>query len=253
MRKLLAGVAVLALLSAGPAFAQQSSTSDSTSGANSGSASQANNQNSNGANTNTSTNTNIGSDAHANSGSTSTANTRSEATGGTSSATSTGGSSQASNGSAASSNNQGVTINSVTPEKTTATVRTVPNVYAPALTTTLTETCMGSTSLGGSGVGVGVTIGTTWHDKDCVRRLNAREMSQTLGDRDAARALLCEDEDIRKAYESVGIDCHMRTAVAEPKEAPAAQSYSAPPPPPPPPPAGTMAPIPNPAPKGERG
>ena len=132
------------------------------------------------------------------------------------------------------------------------TIKTVPTTYAPALTTTLTETCMGSTSAAGAGVGFGFSLGTTWHDKDCVRRLNAREMAQTLGDREAARALLCQDDNVRKAYESVGEACAtpwapktaLNTTPSEPMIAPQ-----------PVPDDSKMEPIPNPAPKpyGERG
>ena len=43
-------------------------------------------------------------------------------------------------------------------------VNTVPDVSAPGLTTTLTETCMGSTSAGGAVVGFGFSFGTTWRD-----------------------------------------------------------------------------------------
>ena len=143
-------------------------------------------------------------------------------------------------------NAQNITFNSTAPQNTKARVETVPQVYAPALSTTLTETCMGSTSGGISVMGFGGTLGTTWNDAQCVRRLNAREMAQTLGDRDAARALLCQDKDIAAAYAAVGEDCRMRY------EKPVPVAQAAPPPPfvinnniPPPPPA-VMAPIPNP-------
>jgi hypothetical protein len=257
--------AALALICAGPAFAQ--STSDSTSGATSGSTSGAAannvNQTANGAQTTTVAPVNNG-DSRATSGSSSNAETssNSQASGGTSYSGASGGNANAANGSASSGNNQGVTINSTTPKEQT--VRTAPQVYAPALTTTLTETCMGSTSLGGSGVGVGVTIGTTWHDKDCVRRLNARELAQTLGDRDAARALLCEDEAIRTAYEKIGRSCYTPVAVnapapmpPAPPEAPPTVALPAPQSVPVPPinSKGTMEPIPNPTSHsgGERG
>jgi hypothetical protein len=114
---------------------------------------------------------------------------------------------------------------------------------------------MGSSSAAGSGVGFGFSLGSTWRDAACVRRLNAREMAQTLGDRDAARALMCQDKDVAAAYASVGQSCTQRTlvAVAPP---PAQQAYQAPPAetPPNPPVAEShpMQPIPNP-PKTPRG
>ena len=125
-------------------------------------------------------------------------------------------------------------------------IESVPQVYAPALSTTLTETCMGSTSGGVSVMGFGGTLGTTWNDAQCVRRLNAREMAQTLGDRDAARALMCQDKDVAAAYLAVGQDCRAKWVQ---------QVAVAPIPPPPPvvinvpapaPAVQMMAPVPNP-------
>jgi hypothetical protein len=141
-------------------------------------------------------------------------------------------------------NAQNITFNNVAPNKTK--LETVPQVYAPALSTTLTETCMGSTSGGISVMGFGGTLGTTWNDAQCVRRLNAREMAQTLGDRDAARALMCQDKDVAAAYLAVGQDCRAKWV----------QQVAVAPPPPTPPmiinvpaapaPVVQMAPIPNP-------
>jgi len=151
-------------------------------------------------------------------------------------------------------NAQSITFNSEAVDH----VKTNPAVYAPGLTTTLTETCMGSTSGGISVLGFGGTLGTTWSDTQCVRRLNAREMAQTLGDREAARALLCQDENVAAAYAAVDQSCFLAVAsVRVPvREEPPPPVTSAPPPLEPKPPA-TMQPIPNPpAPtpyKGERG
>jgi hypothetical protein len=41
----------------------------------------------------------------------------------------------------------------------------VPAVVAPSLTTTLSETCMGSTSMGIAGAGFGISFGSTWKDE----------------------------------------------------------------------------------------
>lgn len=51
-----------------------------------------------------------------------------------------------------------------------------PAVAAPALTTTLTDTCMGSWSAGLSVPGGGATFGKTQIDDDCVARLHARQL-----------------------------------------------------------------------------
>ena len=90
--------------------------------------------------------------------------------------------------------------------------RMVPGVIAPALTTTLSETCMGSTSMGASGVGFGFSIGSTWRDEACVRRLDSREIRSFgagLQPRDAvlfhfaAKERMCEADKIREAFERV--------------------------------------------------
>jgi len=112
---------------------------------------------------------------------------------------------------------------------------------------------MGSSSLGVSVIGWGASGGTTWRDGDCVRRLNARELAQTVGDREAARQLLCGDRDIYRVYEALGRPCALKpdgkrnpeyrvaaaneepTPVTPPPEE-AAPEPAAPPPPPPAPP-----------------
>jgi len=113
-------------------------------------------------------------------------------------------------------NAQNITYNN--PSKVTETVKTTPGIVAPALTTTLTETCLGSVTGGVSFIGGGVTGGKTYVDQACVRRLNAREIAQTLNDRDAAKEVMCGDADVRKAYEIVGRPCGVKP---EPVAAPA--------------------------------
>ena len=77
---------------------------------------------------------------------------------------------------------------------------------APSLTTTLTETCMGSTSLGAGMSGGSVVFGTTWEDEACVRRLDAREL-KSIGDAEASKELMCSSKAVRKAFKSVGRPC----------------------------------------------
>ena len=93
------------------------------------------------------------------------------------------------------------------PGKVTETFKTTPGVTASPLTTTLTETCMGSYTGGVSGIGFGVTGGATVVDKACVRRLNAREVAQTLGDKEAAREIMCGDPDVNSAFAALGRPC----------------------------------------------
>ena len=84
----------------------------------------------------------------------------------------------------------------------------VPAVVAPSLTTTLSETCMGSTSMGVAGAGFGVSFGSTWKDEACVRRLDSRELrsfGSGLAPNDAilfhfaAKERMCADPKIRAA------------------------------------------------------
>jgi len=82
----------------------------------------------------------------------------------------------------------------------------VPNVSAPNLATTLTETCMGSTSAGAAAAGWGFSFGTTWRDHACVRRLDARQMT-AFGDMATAREMMCDSDLVREAAKRVGRPC----------------------------------------------
>lgn len=88
-------------------------------------------------------------------------------------------------------------------------LRSAPPVGAPSLTTTLTETCMGSSTGGLSLMGFGLSGGTTWKDEECIRRLNARELAQTLHEYDAAKELLCGNPEINEVYKQLNRPCLM--------------------------------------------
>ena len=94
------------------------------------------------------------------------------------------------------------------------TMRNVPNVSAPALTTTLTETCMGSTSIGGAGICFGISFGTTWRDSACVRRLDARQL-QALGYTLGAKELMCDSDAVRQALKRAGKPCYVDLPLEE--------------------------------------
>ena len=87
-------------------------------------------------------------------------------------------------------------------------VKNVPAVSAPALTTTLTETCMGSTSVGAGWVGFGFSFGSTWRDSACVRRLDARQLS-SLGYNLGAKELMCDSDAVRAALKRAGKPCYV--------------------------------------------
>jgi hypothetical protein len=84
--------------------------------------------------------------------------------------------------------------------------KSVGMAVAPALTTTFSETCMGSTSAGAGFAGGAVSVGSTWEDEACIRRLDAREI-KSLGDAEAAKELLCESAKVRAAFKRVGRPC----------------------------------------------
>jgi hypothetical protein len=82
----------------------------------------------------------------------------------------------------------------------------VPAVSAPNLATTLTETCMGSTSFGASGSGFGFSFGTTWRDSACVRRLDARQMS-AFNETAISIEMMCDSDLVREAAKRANRPC----------------------------------------------
>lgn len=93
----------------------------------------------------------------------------------------------------------------------TYTVKSAPTIAAPALTSTFSDTCMGSSSFGLSLVGFGATGGTTTVDEACVRRLDSREF-RAMGMIDVALALLCQSPANRQAVEATGRACPSATS-----------------------------------------
>ena len=68
------------------------------------------------------------------------------------------------------------------------------------------DTCMGSSSIGGQGVGFGLSIGTTWDDDNCRRLKNSRQLV-ALGFPRAAVALMCMDDEVKTAMRQAGAAC----------------------------------------------
>lgn len=110
----------------------------------------------------------------------------------------------------------GNTINFNTPGNTTSkteisgtqTIRNVPSVSGPPLTTS-NDTCMGSTSGSLNLAGLGIGGGSTWVDNNCKRLKNAREL-WNMGMKGAGMALMCKDPENREALESTGYVCPAR-------------------------------------------
>ena len=87
----------------------------------------------------------------------------------------------------------------------TQTIKNVPSVGGPALTTS-NDTCMGSTSGSVNIAGLGIGGGSTWTDTNCKRLKNAREL-WNMGMKGAGMALMCMDSDNRDALTSSGYEC----------------------------------------------
>jgi hypothetical protein len=85
---------------------------------------------------------------------------------------------------------------------TNGSLSTVPNVFAPGLTSAALETCLGSVSGGGSWLGTGITLGGTIPDPSCTARLDARTL-WSFGLKKAAVARLCASVDIYNSMPDV--------------------------------------------------
>lgn len=101
-------------------------------------------------------------------------------------------------------NNTGATT-SVVDYRGSYTVKNVPSVSGPNLTTS-NDTCMGSTSASANGAGVGLSFGTTWTDEHCKRLKMSREL-WNKGMKAASLAMDCMDPQAQAALEMTGSKC----------------------------------------------
>jgi hypothetical protein len=97
-------------------------------------------------------------------------------------------------------------INSSDPPSTQSRLTTTPTVVAPGLTAAGIETCLGSAAGGISLMGGGFTFGSTRVDEGCTIRLLARQL-YAFGFQKAAVALMCQDEHVAAAMQTVGSPC----------------------------------------------
>jgi hypothetical protein len=81
----------------------------------------------------------------------------------------------------------------------------VSTAQAAALATS-PEACMGSSSIGGQGVGFGLSIGSTWENEDCKLRKGAGLLF-AMGAKGAAKEMLCGHETYRAAFLAAGEPC----------------------------------------------
>lgn len=109
-------------------------------------------------------------------------------------------------GSAAGNNTDTTVISNAAPIPSNTQIKMAPAITAPGLTTTLTETCLGSISGGVSILGGGITGGSTVRDSRCGNRLDAREI-RGWGENDVAKEIMCGTEEVRAAYKRVGRPC----------------------------------------------
>lgn len=85
------------------------------------------------------------------------------------------------------------------------TVKNVPSVSGPNLTTS-NDTCMGSSSGSANGPGIGISFGTTWTDEQCKRLKMSREL-WNKGMKAASLAMDCMDPAAMAALEITGTRC----------------------------------------------
>ena len=71
------------------------------------------------------------------------------------------------------------------------TVKNVPNVYGGNVYPT--APCMGSSTVGGAGVGFGFSVGSSWTDDECGIRETSRSFN-SMGLKDDALAVLCSSK-----------------------------------------------------------
>lgn len=81
----------------------------------------------------------------------------------------------------------------------------VSGASAPGLTSA-NGSCMGSTSIGGQGVGFGFSVGGTWTDGDCDRRYDSIRL-QELGFKSAAALMMCGKASVATAMKEAGTPC----------------------------------------------
>jgi hypothetical protein len=79
------------------------------------------------------------------------------------------------------------------------TVKTVPNVFSGNVYPT--APCMGSSTVGGAGVGFGFSIGSSWTDDECGIRETSRSFN-ALGLKDDAVRVLCTSK-----YAATAVAC----------------------------------------------
>tara|TARA_R110002049_G_scaffold1614_2_gene12248 strand:- start:715 stop:1239 length:525 start_codon:yes stop_codon:yes gene_type:complete len=81
--------------------------------------------------------------------------------------------------------------------------------YAPSVQVGGADMCRSGVGAGGQTSALGLSFGTTVVDENCERLKLAREIAIVLDDKETAKAILCQDERVARAYASVGKACHV--------------------------------------------
>jgi hypothetical protein len=81
----------------------------------------------------------------------------------------------------------------------------VSTAYAPMIAPT--ANCALGVSGGVQTVGFGASFGKAYIDENCAKLEKIRNVSQVLGDKQTAEALMCQDQPYRQARASVGRPC----------------------------------------------
>jgi hypothetical protein len=127
---------------------------------------------------------------------------------------------------AAAGSQSGVSIQSNAPPVDMS--RAIGQAYAPALTSSSFITCLGSMSAGAGFMGGAFSIGSTYKDSECNLRQYALLLT-TMGDAQVAKAVLCSDEIIVKAFNDVGRPCGVYPKTPEPQPNPSLSAVQPPP------------------------
>jgi hypothetical protein len=149
------------------------------------------------ASSSTNTGNNTSGNANTNSGANSNANSSTNANNSSASASATAGATASSGANGSDGGASDVTVDGDDTPASSA---------APIFLSTGDDTCMGAGGLGVQSADVGISLGSTWRDSNCVMLKNARELKNQGHDK-AAKARLCMDEDNALAFELAGEPC----------------------------------------------
>ena len=179
--------------------------------------------------TNTNTNTNTSNNTNRNNNNNTNSNTNSNSNTNTSTSSATGGSAtSSSNAKGGKGGRGGNASNSASTGSNSSTTSVVvqgdnyPDIpvasaYAPNVQVGGADMCRSGVSGGSQTSAFGISLGGTVVDTNCERLKLSREIAVTLGDKETAKQLLCQDPRVAKAYAHSGSPCHVDATVVDTK------------------------------------